>query len=67
MLMEGDDLRFLRRAIAIAQHTRSWQSSVWPLLVGAHQQLLLEAENNTSYAVPHTNALSPAAAWYLPF
>src|SRR5205823_3964969 len=23
--------------------------------------------NSTSYAVPHTNAFSPAAAWYLPF
>jgi tRNA(Arg) A34 adenosine deaminase TadA len=44
--MEWDDLRFLRRAIAIAQHARDHGNHPFgALLVNADQQVLLEAEN----------------------
>jgi tRNA(Arg) A34 adenosine deaminase TadA len=44
--MEWDDLRFLRRAIAIAQRARDHGNHPFgALLVDAHQQVLLEAEN----------------------
>lgn len=44
--MEWDDLRFLRRAIAIAQCAREHGNHPFgALLVDAHQQILLEAEN----------------------
>jgi tRNA(Arg) A34 adenosine deaminase TadA len=44
--MEWDDLRFLRRAIAIAQQARDHGNHPFgALLVDAHQQVILEAEN----------------------
>jgi len=44
--MESDDLRFLRRAIAIAQHARDHGNHPFgALLVDAQQQVILEAEN----------------------
>jgi tRNA(Arg) A34 adenosine deaminase TadA len=51
MLMEWDDLRFLRRAIAIAQRARDHGNHPFgALLVDADQQVLLEAENKEQYA-----------------
>src|SRR5205085_4758795 len=45
-LMEWDDLRFLRRAIAIAQQARDHGNHPFgALLVDAQQQVILEAEN----------------------
>ena len=44
--MEWDDLRFLRRAIAIAQQARDHGNHPFgALLVDAHQQVIFEAEN----------------------
>jgi tRNA(Arg) A34 adenosine deaminase TadA len=44
--MEWDDLRFLRRAIIIAQHARDHGNHPFgALLVDAQQHVLLEAEN----------------------
>jgi tRNA(Arg) A34 adenosine deaminase TadA len=44
--MEWDDLRFLRRAIMIAQHARDHGNHPFgALLVDAQQHVLLEAEN----------------------
>jgi len=46
MLMEWDDLRFLRRAIALAQQARDHGNHPFgALLVDAHQQVIFEAEN----------------------
>jgi hypothetical protein len=46
MIMEWDDLRFLRRAIAIAQRARDHGNHPFgALLVDVHQQVLFEAEN----------------------
>jgi tRNA(Arg) A34 adenosine deaminase TadA len=51
MLMEGDDLRFLRRATAIAQRARDHGNHRFgALLVDADQQVPLEAENKEQYA-----------------
>jgi tRNA(Arg) A34 adenosine deaminase TadA len=51
MLMEGDDLHILRRAIAIAQRARDQGNHPFgALLVDADQQVLLEAENKEQYA-----------------
>jgi tRNA(Arg) A34 adenosine deaminase TadA len=45
-LMEWDDLRFLRRAIAIAQQARDHGNHPFgALLVDAQQQVIFEAEN----------------------
>jgi tRNA(Arg) A34 adenosine deaminase TadA len=44
--MEWDDLRFLRRAIVIARRARDHGNHPFgALLVDAHQQVILEAEN----------------------